>query len=371
MHSHASRTAVVALLVAVAVPCRGEGPPVAGATGVPAPRRAIELVDARGRTVQFASAPQRIAVAGRGVGLLADLLYLFPQARERVVAIPEPSQPRAADFLALLDPGLSSKKVLGGGSSAGVEQLAPFHPDVVVLKSVAAERLGEPLERVGLPVVFLEGESPERFLDDVAVLGRLFDDTPRAERIVAYFRERLAHVRERLRDLPATGRPRVLLLTASSRGGEGTFSQPPGAWIQTRMIVEAGGVPAAGAESPGGTVTAEQVAALAADRIVVASYRGDSREVVAQLRADPLWAAMPAVRAGRLGAFPGDFSSWDQPGPRWILGQLWLARTLHPERFADLDLRVELAAFYATLYGLPETAVRDHVVPVLTGDLAR
>lgn len=366
-----SRAALGSLLVAVAARCLGETTPAASATPGPAAARAIELVDARGRTVQLASVPQRIAVAGRGVGLLADLLYLFPQARERLVAIPEPSQPRAVDFLALLDPELGAKKVLGGGASAGVEQLAPFHPDVVVLKSVAAERLGEPLERVGLPVVFLEGESPERFLADVAVLGRLFDDTPRAERIAAYFRERLAHVQDRLRDLPAAGRPRVLLLTASSRGGEGTFSQPPGDWIQTRMIVEAGGVPAAGAESPGGTVTAEQVAALAADRLVVASYRGDSRDVVARLRADPLWAAMPAVRAGRLDAFPGDFSSWDQPGPRWILGQLWLARTLHPERFADLDLRAELVTFYATLYGLPEAAVRDKVLPVLTGDLAR
>ena len=80
-----------------------------GAAAAPAPTAAgLSVVDARGRTVTFPSLPRRIAVAGRSVTLIADALYLFPEARERVVAIPSGSVQLSDRFLSLLDPGLSS-----------------------------------------------------------------------------------------------------------------------------------------------------------------------------------------------------------------------------------------------------------------------
>lgn len=337
----------------------------------PAAGGAFTVVDARGREVAFPRPAERIAVAGRAVGLLVNTLYLFPGARERVVAIPDPSQQMSAEFLSLLDPGLAAKALLGGGG-AGAEQIAPFRPDVVLLKSASEERIGRPLERLGFRVVYLEGESPERFLAEVALLGRLLGDEPRAVEIAAYYQGRRRMVAERLAGLPAGERPRVLFLSASSRGDGRTFTVPPADWLQHRLIADAGGASSGDSGLPGtATVSGEQVAAWHPDRIVVARYRGDSREVVARLRTDPLWSALPAVRAGRLDAFPGDYYSWDQPDPRWLLGQLWLAKTLHPERFPDLDLRAEILSFFRVLYGLPEETVRARILPVLTGDLPR
>ncbi|MFN7987910.1 MAG: ABC transporter substrate-binding protein [Thermoanaerobaculia bacterium] len=339
-----------------------------GPAATPAPLR---VVDARGRTVSFDALPKRIAVAGRAVSLIANTLYLFPEAPGRVVAIPDSTQQVSASFLSLLDPALAAK-ALPGGAGAGPEQIAPYHPDAVVLKSQVAEKLGEPLERLGLRVVCVDGESPEKFLADVAILGRLLGNEKRASEIAAFYEGKMRRVREKLRDLPPAGRPRVLFLTVSTRGGGRAFNVPPAAWLQTRLVAEAGGEPVVDPAFPGAqTVTAEQVAAWKPDRIVVAHYRGDSREVVAALRADPVWAAMPAVKAGRLDAFPGDFYSWDQPDPRWILGELWLAKTLHPSRFPDLDPTAELFAFFRTLYGLPEETVKAKILPVLTGDVAR
>jgi len=336
-----------------------------------APAAPLRVVDARGRTVAFEALPKRIAVAGRAVSLIANTLYLFPEAPARVVAIPDSTQQASAAFLSLLDPGLAAK-ALPGGAGAGPEQVAPYRPDAVVLKSSSAEKLGEPLERLGLPVVYVDGESPERFLADVALLGRLFGNEKRAAEIAAFYAAKEKRVRDALRDLPAAKRPRVLFLTVATRGDGRALNVPPAAWLQTRLVSEAGGTPVVDEAFPGArTVTAEQVAAWRPDRIVVAHYRGDSREAVAALKADPVWAAMPAVKAGRIHAFPGDFYSWDQPDPRWILGELWLAKTIHPDRFAGLDPRAELLELFRTLYGLSEETVKAKIVPVLTGDVAR
>jgi iron complex transport system substrate-binding protein len=327
------------------------------------------VVDALGRTVTFPSLPRRIAVAGRSVTLIANALYLFPEARKRVVAIPSGSVQLSDRFLSLLDSGLSSK-VLAGGSEVGPEQIAPYKPDVVVLKSVMASRLGEPLERLGVKVVYVDGESQERFTEDLSLLGRLLGNPERANVVIAYYRARTDRVAARLRGLPAKGRPRVLFLTVSTRGADQAFHVPPVDWLQHRMISAAGGVPVVDATLPGSrTVTLEQVAAWNPDQIYVAHYRGDSRDVVARLRADATWQALPAVKAGRLYAFPGDFYSWDQPDPRWILGQLWLAGKVHPELFPDLDMRAEILSFFRELYGLPAETVRTRIAPELTGDI--
>lgn len=340
------------------------------ALGAPsATTTAVTVVDALGRTVALPAPPRRIVVAGRGVALIADQLYLFPEARERVVALPGGAVQDSQKFLSLLDPGLPAK-TLAAGSEIGPEQIAPYKPDVVILKDLVADRLGGPLERLGLKVVYVNGESPERFEADLRLLGELLGNPRRAEAIVGWYRTRLDRIAARLRDLPAQGRPRVLFLSVSTHGGDQAFRVPPADWLQGRMIEAAGGVPAAGATlaaSP--AVTLEQVAAWNPDQICVAHYRGDSREVVARLRADPLWQALPAVKAGRLQAFPGDFYSWDQPDPRWILGQLWLAGRLHPERFRDLDLRAEIVAFFREMYALPEETVRTVIAPRLTGDI--
>ena len=42
---------------------------------------------------------------------------------------------------------------------AGPEQIAPVAPDAIVLKTAAVEGLGEPLEELGIPVVYVGMET--------------------------------------------------------------------------------------------------------------------------------------------------------------------------------------------------------------------
>ncbi|MFP4345020.1 MAG: ABC transporter substrate-binding protein [Anaerolineales bacterium] len=331
-----------------------------------APAETITVTDARGREVTFEEPPRRIVIAGRANFMLNDAVYLFPEARERVIGLAEATQ--ETDWLDLIDPGIDEKARFP--FDAGAEEIAALNPDLVLLKSFMAEPLGNAVEELGIPVVYLDLETPEQYYRDLAILGALFDAPERAAELTAFYQNSLDEIETALEGLEEEEKPQVLLMHYDTRGDEAAFKVPPESWIQTWMVEFAGGRPVW--ENSGGgwnVVNLEQLAAWNPDKIFVISYFTDVDGVAAMLQSDPLWQSLEAVQAGELYAFPKDYYSWDQPDSRWILGLKWLAQRLHPESFAELDVMEEVYTFYEELYGIDRPAVDEVIVPRLQGDV--
>jgi iron complex transport system substrate-binding protein len=329
----------------------------------------IVVVDALGRTVQFPEPPRRIVVAGRSSLTIVDTLYLFPQAAERLAGLVV-GQQRPGDFLGFVDPTFEGKAVLE--VEAGPEQIAPLHPDVVILRSFMTEKLGKPLEQLDIPVVYVDLETPDQYFRDIVTLGQLLGDQGRVEEIRSFYQARLDLVSEGLRGLTEDGKPRVLIVQYSDQGGEVALNIPSAAWLQTAEAELAGGSPIWVEASQGGgwtVVNFEQVAAWDPDQIYVISYQSDPTQVIQELAADPRWQALRAVQEGQLYGFAADIFSWDQPDPRWILGVTWLASKIHPDRFADLDMMDELSRFFGLMYGLDQAAIEAQILPNLKGSV--
>jgi iron complex transport system substrate-binding protein len=327
------------------------------------------VVDALGRTVQFAEPPQRIVVAGRSSLTIVETLYLFPQAAERLVGLVVGRQ-RPGDFLRLVDSTFEEKAVLE--VEAGPEQIAPLHPDVVVLRSFMAETLGEPLEQLDIPMVYVDLETPEQYFRDIVTLGQLLGDQGRVEEIQSFYQARLDRVSEGLQGLTEDEKPRVLVVQYTDQGGEVALNIPSATWLQTAEAELAGGSPVWVDASQGGgwtIVNFEQVAAWNPDQIYLISYQVDPIQIVDELAIDPRWQALTAVQEGKLYGFAADIFSWDQPDPRWIVGVTWLASKIHPDRFADLDLMDEVSQFFAQMYGLDQAAIQAHILPNLKGSV--
>jgi iron complex transport system substrate-binding protein len=329
----------------------------------------VTVTDALGRSVYFPKLPQRIVIAGRGMFMIADAIFLFSEAAHRVVAVEQ--APRSdRGFLSLVDPTYGTKTILE--PEAGAEQIAPSRPDVVLLKSAMADRLGQSLTRLGLPVVYVDLETPDQYTRDIGVLGQLVGNPDRARQICRYYEERLEFVQKLMAGLEDAQKPGVLLLQYSARGAHVGFTVPPASWIQTTLVSQAGGLPVWTDASKGGgwtVVGLEQISAWNPDQIYVVSYRSQVQDVIARLMTDPTWQALKAVQSRNLFGFPGDFYSWDQPDTRWPLGLLWLATRIHPERTRGVDLAGQVARFYAELYGLPPDVIRDTIMPSLKGSL--
>lgn len=328
----------------------------------------IVIKDALGREVILEGTPKRIILAGRALFMVADALYTFPEALDSIVATGDTGQSGNSNFILSIDPAYPQKKLLS--SESGAEEIAALNPDVVILKSYLAKSMGAPIETLGIPVVYVAFETPEQYEADFTQLGVMFGNPERAEQVLDYYRSRLARVKDTVPE--GEDKPRVLLLYYSDKDGEIAFNVPPLSWIQTTMVTNAGGEAVWADANPidGWTkVNLEQVAAWDADKIFVISYIRPVDDVTAELKADPQWQSLRAVKDGQLYGFARDFYSWDQPDTRWILGQMWLAKKLYPAQFADLDLDAEIKAFYSTLYNLDEVQVEQLVFPQLKGDL--
>jgi iron complex transport system substrate-binding protein len=145
---------------------------------------------------------------------------------------------------------------------------------------------------------------------------------------------------------------------------------PSSSWIQTTEARLAGGQPVWQEAAKGGgwtIVNFEQIAAWDPDKIFVIDYGTDSAETVKRLRADPQWRALRAAQEGEIFGFAADVFSWDQPDPRWILGVTWLAGKIYPERFAGLDMELEVIHFFEQMYAMDEAAIRTNILPSLKG----
>ncbi len=343
--------------------------PAKAAAAPAASSSVIKITDALGREVTFQKPPERIVMAGKAFFMVVDAMYLFPEAAQRIAAIGASSQ-SIKNFFPLIDPAYAAKATLE--SNVGAEQIAPWKPDLVILKSAAAEKLGNPIELLNIPVVYVDLETPEQYTRDITVLGQILGMPDRATQILAYYQSAIDRVTKAVARVADDQKPRVLMLQYSDKGGEVAFSVPPATWIQTTMVTLAGGKPiwTEASEKGGWTVVGlEQIAAWQPDQIYIVSYSSDAQDVVEKLKADAKWQALPAVKDGKLFGFAGDFYSWDQPDTRWGLGLLWLATKLHPDLTQDIDIRQEVERFYSELYGLPPEAIQKNVVPLLTGSL--
>jgi iron complex transport system substrate-binding protein len=310
---------------------------------------------------------QRIICWGRGNSLVLDALYLFPEAANSVIAMGEGTQ-AGGSFQQLLDPDFADKAVLA--MELQPETVASYNPSHVILKGYM-RMAAKNVEALGIPIIYIDMESPEQYDRDLSLMGELFDNEARAEELKTYFKTRRLFVENKAAAIDTRDKPRVLFLYYSMNGGSRSLMVPPSEWLQTRMIEWSGGIPV-WLDSVMGkswqTVSFEQIAAWNPDTIFLVSYHTDIEVVKQQLETDPLWQMLRAQREDRLYAFPGDYLSWDQPDPRWILGLYWIGSKLHPQIFPMTLVEQKLYEFYNTAYNFSRSDVDKLIIPKITGD---
>ncbi len=325
------------------------------------------VVDALGREVSFNRPPSRIVITGKGLILTLDAAYMFPEARDRIVALGVANQ-GSGNFVPLIDPKFSDKVILQ--ADAGAEQIAAVQPDLVILKSYLAETMGPPITALNIPVLYVDFETPEQYVRDLAILGKVFQNESRAEELSDFYTNKVNTIQKLLTDSPNS--PRVLMLYYNDKDGAVAFNVPPMSWMQTKMVELAGGQPVWASANPGKgwtVVTVEQIAAWDPDDIFIISYQKDSAQIAQNLKNDPQWQSLRAVKEGHLFGFPADIYSWDQSDSRWILGLSWMAARLHPDIFPQHDITKEAIQFYEQLYGMDAGSFETKIRPTFRGDL--
>ena len=58
---------------------------------------------------------------------------------------------------------------------AGVEQISPINPDLIILKTSMKDEIGTGLEKVGLPVLYVSFEDIEKIYEDIQIIGKVLE----------------------------------------------------------------------------------------------------------------------------------------------------------------------------------------------------
>jgi iron complex transport system substrate-binding protein len=197
----------------------------------------------------------------------------------------------------------------------------------------------------GIPVFMM----PNTSLTDLRTTARLTGEvlgpreSARAAEWIRYFDDNIRRVTAVTATIPRSERPRVL------HTATGTILTIDGVkTVIDDWINVAGGINAADVVSNARPITMEQVAAWNPDVIIVGTAPNEANRRA--ILSDPRWRQIKAVRTGKVFVNPTGVYLWDRHSAEAALQVLWAAKTLHPDRFKDLDIRKETKAFYGRFF---------------------
>ena len=319
------------------------------------------VTDQLNRTVTVPADIQRIVVLQhQTLDILVEL-----GAADKIVGVLR-SWPSLIPGLDKYAPQLVGLPTPGDLSTANVEELLRLKPDVVFVTNYAPAAMIDQIAQAGVPVVAIslsQGEGVEApklnptFADDdvayaeglkagVKLIGAIVGKSDRADQLLDYAFSRRAMVQDRVAGLPQADRVRLYMANPDlSTYGSGKYTGV--------IMARSGGVNVAAGVRGATKVSMEDI--LAWDPQVI--FVQDRYAPVAdQIRQGSAWQHVDAVKAGRIYITPEYVKPWGYPLPEALaLGELWMAKTLYPDRFADIDMQAEATAYYQRFYGQPYT----------------
>ena len=320
-----------------------------------APRSACAatVTDAAGRNVAVPAKVARVFPAGPPAAILLytlapDLLIGWPRANrveECVYMLPE--------ICARPEVG----RITGRGNTANLETVLAQKPDLILdvgSTSATFVSLADRVqEQTGIPYALLDGRFAG-IAGTYRTLGELTGRADDADKLARYAEDALKTILGRIDPIAITARPRVYY----ARGPRGLATGLGGS-INVETI-EMLGRNVAG-ETQGGlaNVSIEQILVWNPEVIVTID-----QEFAANVRNDPSWAAVKAVRDNRVHLSPKMPFGWVDfpPSVNRLIGLWWLAKILYPDRFPE-DLRALTLDFYTRFYHVtPSSAQIDHVL---------
>jgi iron complex transport system substrate-binding protein len=314
--------------------------------------RAGEVTDAAGRKIEIPETVTRVFPAGPPAAILIytlapDLLLGWPRANR---------EEECAFMLKEICGRPELGRLTGRGNTANLESVLALKPDIIVdVGSTAATFVSlaaRVQEQTGIPYALLDGRF-EATASTYRLLGELIRRD--AEPLAAYAEETLTTIQARVNRIPADKRPRVYY----ARGPRGLETGLGGSInVETIEFLEARNV---AAERGGGLVTVSVEQVLVWNPQVIVTIDRDFAENV---RNDPRWAQVEAVRTGRVHLSPKLPFGWVDfpPSVNRLIGLWWLAKVFYPDHF-DQDIRSLTRDFYSRFYHVtPSDADIDRVL---------
>ena len=295
--------------------------------------------------IALALAPEKVAVVNR----TGDDFERFtpPSFRENKMGVGSASPER------IKNPNLPRKKGIPQEDADRVK------PDLILMEGTekSAERADAVQQRTGTPVIVVD-QDMHRYEEAFTLLGYVLDAENQAGRMIGYLMHYLYPVHRKTAGLPPDQRASIYY----AHGPEALNTEPAGnRHVQPLAFVNAVNIfPAATAlkiENKKYTTTLDDIIRLNPDVILVATMRAETCLTWNAIHNDSQWRQVGAVQNHRVYQIPWLPYSWFDrpPGSNRILGTIWLAKTVYPQMFADLNLTEAIREYFNVFYHLSIT----------------
>lgn len=315
----------------------------------------ITVTDFDGKDVEVPANPSRIAALYGGS--FSHIIFLG--RGDRVAA----SMRTTADspWYDVVYPELSTYDIKPVESSSAqnpnVEDLASMGIDMVYFWAGLSDARSK-MENAGTPVLAANGTADSystsaEFVETISKVWDLFGTSlgavDKANEWMSYLKETILYIESRTSTLKDSDRPSVYYIR-NKTDGLTAFAQDSYPLIAVkvaggRLVTEAVEVPATGSTGYA-TVTMEQVVAWNPQYIFMGWL--DSKDCV---MGNSQWATIDAVKNNRVFLSPTTMESGWAYTPELPLEMYFLAKTLHPELFGDLDLVSKVQDYYKRFWG--------------------
>lgn len=316
------------------------------------------FTDQIGREVKVPDKVNRIVV------LQHQTLNLLVQmnATDKIVGVMSNWKQQLGSNYARLAPELVSKASLGDLTHVDAEKLVALHPQVVFVTNYAPQEMIDKISSLGIPAVAIslrhddEGEKNKLnptmadeeqayvkgLYEGIMLIGNIINKPEEAKALIKATENGRNIVSERLQNLPEEKRIRAYMANPElTTYGSGKYTG--------LMMKHAGAVNVAASTIKGfKQVSMEQVIAWNPQVIFVQNrYPG----VVNEIRSNPQWQVIDAVKNHRVYLMPEYAKAWGYPMPEAMgIGELWMAKKLYPEKFNDVDMHKIANDWYRKFY---------------------
>lgn len=245
-----------------------------------------------------------------------------------------------ADYAALPD-----SPAMGNGSTI-TESLLALDVNLVLTNANNGPEEANTYANAGIAAIAVRGETFEEVYDTARMMGFVFDKEERAEELITFIKSKLDIVNSRVKDLSEKDKPTVMIC-----GTRGIYTAASKDMFQNEMIETAGGINAsAGIEgSNWAKINAEDIISWDPDYIILSN--SSTEEDLKEVLNDPALSTVTAVKNGNVIIFPSTLGWWDFPLPQSMLGIIWLATAIHPDKFEDVDMLSLANEIYEFMYG--------------------
>ena len=237
-------------------------------------------------------------------------------------------------------PKLKNLPAALNGKDLQIEELVKLAPDVIIVfnKNYQDELIKNGFSAVNL--IFRDYPDMEKSIYATAEVIGTDDARKKAEKLANKIHDNSEFVTARTKNIPDAKRPKVLHLL----GGANLLKIDGTNTIQNTWIKLGGGVNAINTEGSMIEVSAEEIINANPDIIIVGGNDIDAQ--IKKIKEHPAFSGSNAVKNGKIYGNPKGVFSWDRYGAENVLQILWAAKTIQPDLFKDVDMKVKTKEFY-------------------------